>query len=85
MPRMAHNPSIVLLHIEAGTPAALSLKMMETNIAHQTSYVFHTPQKVGSKWIAWYEADITLSAHFQIPLKKDTFRDDKTIELPNEK
>ena len=85
MPRGAHSPSFVLLHITAPTPEALSLKMMETNLAHQTTFVFQTPQKVGSSWIAWYEADITLTSHFQIPLKKDTFREDKTIEMPNEK
>jgi len=82
---MGNNPSLVLLHLEAKTPAALSLKMMENNLSHQTTFVYMPPQKVGGIWICWYQADITLTAHFQIPLKDDTFREDKKIELPNEK
>jgi len=51
------NPNIIPISIEARTRTELSRKMLRLNQQAGKRHKFHSIQKDGDKWVAWYDVD----------------------------
>lgn len=53
-----HNPSLVMVYLEANSKEELIKKQFLNNNLNGMSFNYAPPMKDGKKWVVWYYADI---------------------------